>query len=349
MKSALVPPLTTPWSTPAATTTARRELEKANLQLATGKHADVGLVMGGRSDLLVDAHAQEVLLDGLLQDAVISENRLQVIQQSLQTITDDGHALVEALLPLRTGQAQPAVVAGQAKAALTAFTAALNATAAGSFIFGGQNLSEAPFADWFADPPSAARTAVENAFIARFGFPPGDPAAAGITAADMQDFLDNDLAPLFDPPNWNTLWSKATDEPMKTLISLNDVAPVTASANDPAIRKLAMAYVMVAGLGIETLGRAARDVVTDRAIEMINGAIAGINDLRGIIGVQEKRVSDAKDRLELQKGWLEKQIAGMEQVDMHEMAMRVTDLSNKLEASYAITGRLQNLTLLKYL
>ncbi|HHN73586.1 MAG TPA: flagellar hook-associated family protein [Thermopetrobacter sp.] len=349
MRSALVPPLTTPMGAPAATLQARRELEKVNLQLASGRYADMGLELGGRSDVLVEARAQFALLEGLIDDAAISASRLQTVQLSLKTMVDGAQDLLDGLMPLKTGQMDPSVAAGQAAGNFAAMIAAVNTTSQGSYVFGGQNVGVAPLADYFADPPPPARVAVESAFIARFGFAPGDPAAAGITADQMADFIDNDLAPLFDDPAWGSDWSQATDEPMRTLVSLNDVVSVTASANDPAIRKLAMAYVMVAGLGIETMGEAARNVIADRAIATIGEAVAGLNETRGVVGVQEKRVADARDRLEIQKGWVEREIAGMEQVDLHEMAMRVNELQTRLEAAYTVSGRLQELTLLRYM
>jgi flagellar hook-associated protein 3 FlgL len=349
MKSALVPPLTTPTSAPAAMARARRELDEANLQLASGRHADIGLELGGRSNLLVEARSQRVLLEGLMDDAGIAASRLQTVQLSLEGMVEGAHEMLDALMPLRSGQMDPAVAAGQARGHLEDMLAAVNATSQGGHVFGGLNIAEAPLADYFAEPPPLSRQMVEDAFIARFGFPPGDPAAAGIGAADMEDFLTNDLAPLFESPAWEDAWSSATDETMKSLVSLNDVVSSTASANDPAIRKLAMAYVMVAGLGMESMGRAARDVVTDRAIATLGEAIAGLNEMQGITGVQEKRVADARDRLEIQIGWLDKEIAGMEQVDLHEMAMRINELQTRLEAAYAVSGRLQNLTLLNYM
>ncbi len=349
MKSSLVPPVTTSTGAPATTMQVRRDLETANLELASGRHADMGLALGGRASVLVEARAQRTLLEGLKDDAGIVASRLSAVQLSLANMVDGAHAMLGTLMPLRTGQMDPAVAAGQARGHFAAMIAAVNATSHGSFVFGGINVGEAPLADFFAEPPPAARQAVADAFVARFGFPPGDPAAAGISAADMADFLDNVLAPLFASPQWESLWSAATDETMKSLVSLNDVVSATASANDPAIRKLAMGYVMVAGLGLESLGRAARDVVAERAVRTFGEAIAGLNEMRGIVGVQEKRVADARERLDVQMAWLDQQITGMEQVDLHAVAMRINALQTMLEASYAVSGRLQNLTLLNYM
>ncbi len=349
MKSSLVPDLVTPFSTPAATTRVRRDLEKANLELASGRHADLGLELGGRSSVLVSARSQSALLEGLKTDAAISAGRLQVAQQSLELAGAGAQDLLKSLAPLKAGQVPPEQVSSHARMLLEEFTSAINATSQGSYVFGGKNITEQPLTEYFADPPSAARTAVENAFITRFGVPPSDPATVSISAADMADFLDNDFAALFTSPQWESLWSNATDDSLMALVSLDDVVPATASANNPAIRKLEMAYVMMAGLGIETLNAEAREEVVDRAMSAIGNGIAEVDRMRGDIGFREERVRRAQDRLELQQDLIDKEIVGMEQVDLHEVAARVNELSVQLETSYSVTGRLQNLTLLSFI
>ncbi len=349
MKSSLVPDLVTPFSTPAATTRVRRDLEKANLELASGRHADLGLELGGRSSVLVSARSQNALLEGLKTDASISAGRLEVAQQSLELATAGAQDLLESLAPLKAGQVPPGQVSSQARMLLEEFTSAINATSQGAYVFGGRNITEQPLTEYFSDPPSAARTAVENAFVARFGVPPSDPATASISAADMADFLDNDFAALFESPQWENLWSDATDGGLMALVSLDDVVPATESANNPAIRKLEMAYVMMAGLGIETLNAEARDEVVDRAMSTIGNGIAEADRLRGDIGFRQERIDRAQDRLELQQDLLEREIVDMEQVDLHEVAARVNELSVQLETSYSVTGRLQNLTLLNFI
>lgn len=349
MKSTLAPALATPWSTPAATTRVRRDLERSNLELASGRHADMGLALGGRSHVLVSARAQESLLRGLQDNGAISAGRLRVIQQSLEGAVTGAQDFMDALVPLKSGQGSPVQAAVHAKAALEDFFGMMNATAEGSHVFGGRNITRAPLAQYFSDPPPPSRQSVENAFQARFGFAISDPAAASISAADMRDFLDNDFAALFSPAQWKANWSSATDNAVTTLISLSEIAPVTASANNPAVRKLAMAYVMTAGLGIETLNGAARKVVADEAFQLTAEAVTGLDGMRGEIGVRQERLKRAGDRLEIQRGLVRKEIAGMEQIDPHEAAASVNALSVQLQTSYAITGRLQKLSLLNYL
>ncbi len=349
MRSSLVPPLTTPFSTPAATARIRREMNTAQVELASGRIADIGLKMGGRSSLLVSARSQEMLLFGLKTGAAIGAARLTGVQQSLELATSSAQELLKSLSPLLSGQTPPEQVSAHARSLLSEFATAVNATVQGSHVFGGKNMTEKPLTEYFSQPPSAARTAVENAFVARFGMPPADPAAAAITAAQMEDFLDNDFARLFASPQWENLWSKATDEGVKSLISLHEITPVTESANNPAIRKLAMAFVMVAGLGIESLNAETRQVIARRAMTETAGGIAQADRMKGEVGYRQERIARAQERLDVQHNMISKEIAGMERVDLNAVASRVNELSVRLETSYSLTGRLQKLTLLNYL
>ncbi len=349
MKSTLVPLIATPFSTPAATARVRADLNRASQELASGRLADVGLELAGKAGYLAELDARHEVLTGLKDDANIARGRLEVMQQSLEQAADGAQDFLKLLLPLKTGQGDAKLAREQAAGLLQQLTNLMNVSYQGAHVFGGRNISDLPLVDYFADPPSSARQAVENAFTARFGFPPTDPAVATITAADMKDFLANDLPPLFEPPQWQADFSTATDDAMRTPIGENDSVPSTASANDPAIRKLAMAYVMMAGLGTENLNAAARQEVVAAAIEATGEAIAGLDTMRSLIGVRQERVQKAVDNLDARIALMEKEVAGMEQVDLHEAAERVNALSLQLETSYRLSGRLQNLSLLKYM
>ena len=349
MKSTLVPLIATSFSTPAATARVRAELNRANQELASGRLADVGLELASRAGYLAELDSRRNVLEGLRDDANIARGRLAVIQQSLAQAADGAQDYLKLLLPLKTGQGDAKLAQEQAAGLLQQLASLLNVSYQGAHVFGGRNISGLPLADYFAEPPSAARQAVENAFIARFGFPPSDPAVATITAADMRDFLANDLPPLFEPPQWQANFSTATDDAMRTPIGENDTVPSTTSANDPAIRKLAMAYVMMAGLGTENLNAAARQEVVAAAIEATGEAIAGLDTMRSLIGVREERVRKAVDNLDARIALMEKEVAGMQQVDIHEAAERVNALTLQLETSYRLSGRLQKLSLLKFM
>ena len=73
-----------------------------------------------------------------------------------------------------------------------------------------------------------------------------------ITAAQMQTFLDTTFDAEFASPAWNANWSTASDQTMRSRISTTEIVDTSVSANEPAFRKLAMAYTMLSDLGTRT-------------------------------------------------------------------------------------------------
>ncbi|TIV17432.1 MAG: flagellar hook-associated family protein, partial [Mesorhizobium sp.] len=71
--------------------------------------------------------------------------------------------------------------------------------------------------------------------------------------------------------------------------------------------------------------------------------------IRAETGIAQQRVSDASDRMKTQVDLFEKHIVDLEGVDPAEAATRVADLTQHIETSFALTARLQQLSLLNYL
>ena len=142
------------------------------------------------------------------------------------------------------------IIAQPASANLQSLIATLNVTMDGQYLFGGINTGTAPMQDYA--PGSPSKMAVDAAFLATFGFAQNSPTASSITAAAMQTFLDTTLAAQFANPAWGTNWSTATDQVMRSRISTTQTIDTSVSANEPAFRKLAMAYTMLSDLGTRT-------------------------------------------------------------------------------------------------
>jgi len=185
--------------------------------------------------------------------------------------------------------------------------------------------------------------------LAEFGFTQSDPAVAGITPAAMESFIDNAFSDLFDDAAWAANWSSATDEIITAKISFSEYTQTTQTANESAIRKLAMAYTMVADLGLGNQNDGAFGAVMDKAVDLTGQAIGELNVMKGNIGVTQQRVEVASDRLVVQKNVFERLVADRENVDAYEVATRVSLLTNQLEASYTLTARLQQLSLVRFI
>jgi flagellar hook-associated protein 3 FlgL len=189
---------------------------------------------------------------------------------------------------------------------------------------------------------------VDAAFLAKFGVPQSDPSVDQIDAVDMIDFIDNEFADLFADPDWGTTWSSASDQVMRSRISTAQTLDTSISANEQAMRKLAMVYTMVSELGIDGLAEDTRGAILDKAVGMLSEAFSGLTTLGMDIGVKQNRVNDATERLQIQQSIVEQRVAVLEGVDPLEAKVKLDTLTTQIEMSYSLTARLLRLSILNY-
>src|SRR6185503_17710087 len=156
----------------------------------------------------------------------------------------------------------------QAATGLAAFIDTANTASGGHFLFAGINSANQPVKDY----ATGGKPAVGAAFFAAFGVTQSDPAVATITAAQMSTFIDTQFAALFADPAWGTDWSTAANQNLTQRISPSEKVQTSVNANDTAMRKLAMAYTMVADLGTTGLNADARNVLVAKATAIIGSA-----------------------------------------------------------------------------
>jgi flagellar hook-associated protein 3 FlgL len=110
-----------------------------------------------------------------------------------------------------------------------------------------------------------------------------------------------------------------------------------------------MAYAMVADLGIEKLNQGAYQAVVDTGTRIAGEAVQDLAKEQSRLGTAQERVANANDRMSIQIDILTNHIGSLEGVDPYEASTRVSALMTQVETAYAMTARIQNLSLLKYL
>ena len=322
-------------------------ISKATKEATTGRLADVGLDLGALTGRDVTLRAELNDADKLVDTNALIAGRLDTAQQRVGQLIDTAEAFQKDLLAARNSANGGNIVAQPASSNLASLLATLNVAMDGQYLFGGINTGVQPMADYTAGSPN--KTAIDAAFTAAFGFAQNSPSVSGITAANMQNFLDTTFKAEFDDPAWGANWSTASDQVMRSRISTTETIDSSVSANQPAFRKLAMAYTMLSDLGTQNLNQPAFQTVIDAATKVIGEAI---NDLAGVgagLGTAQEQTTNATSRLKLQGDLITQQITAMEKVDPAEASVRVTNLQNQLEMSLALTSRIQNLSILNYL
>ncbi|WP_094463446.1 flagellar hook-associated family protein [Pannonibacter phragmitetus] len=325
------------------------DVAQLQVEMSSGRKADVGLDLGRRTGDAVMVRSEFFRLSAIIDTNALASSRLDVTQTALGDMLSSAENLLSTLVGVRDSNGSAVVAQSMAESNLRLLVARLNTQVSGTYVFGGINSAEAPINDYFATPASDNKAALDAAFLAEFGFTQDDPAAAGITPAQMQTFLDGAFASLFEDPQWGADWSNATNELASTVISPGESALTSLSANEKAFRQLAMAFTMIGDLGTSGLSEGTYKTMLDKAISVLGDAVAGISDIQGKTGLVQKRVSEASTRLKLQTDILNKQIISLESVNPEETAVRLNTALTQLETTYAVSARMQKLSILNYL
>lgn len=326
----------------------QQKIAEGQTEMNTGRYADVGVSIGHRTGDSVSLRQQYAGLETIITTNSVVSTRLDSSQAALKALGDAAQNFVGSLNATRNAENGAKIVHDEAQANLAAFINTMNTSVTGAYIFAGTNADVKPIQGYSSSPPSASSQAVTDAFQAAFGFPPTDPQAQAITPQDMTAFLDGPFAALFDDPAWSANWSSASDQNIRSRISTNELIETSANANDPSIRKLASAYTMMAAL-VDNLSQATFQAVTDKATVLIGEATPGIISVQAKLGNSQQRVASANDRMQLQMNIMTTGIGKLEKVDPYEASLRVSNLLQQLNTSYALTARIQQLSILNYL
>jgi flagellar hook-associated protein 3 FlgL len=327
----------------------QQRLVDAQTELATGRHADVGLTLGAQTGVAVSLRQDIAQIQSIKDTNSIVLTRMQGSQAALNTLATTSQTFLNALTPAQSDNTISGTILQQAQAAMQSLQDQLNSSSDGQYLFAGINSDVKPLDDFFGNPPPASAQAVQAAFTAKFGMSPDDPNVSSISASDMQDFLNNEFADLFSDANWSANWSGASDKPVNSRISRTETANTSVTANDNTFRQLTEAFTMVAGLGFQNLNNATQKVVMQQATQIVSNGIGGLTKVQSFLGVTQQRVSDANDQIDTQVDFLNKSIDGLESVDSAEVTTQISDLSTALEAAYAVTNRLSNLSIMDFL
>jgi flagellar hook-associated protein 3 FlgL len=325
------------------------ELARGQKELASGRHADLGVALGMRAARAFSVSGMNDAVQTILSTNKLVGMRLESTQTALASLKDTARNAYTTLLAALNDGGDRAAIETQARAALGTFVSTLNSSDGEAFLFGGINSGAPPINDYFATPPSANKIALDAAFMTFFGFPQTSPAVSGITPAQIQAFLDGPMSALFSSPAWNADWSNASDQPLRSQISVSLTIESSVSANDPALQKLAMAYAVMSDLGAEQMSAATYRTVLQNASKTIDQAVRSLTKTQARVGVMQRNLNVANETMAIQSGALQSQMNDLEGIDPTEAATRVNGLMTQIETAYSLTAKISQLSLTRYL
>ena len=322
-------------------------LSKASKEATTSRFADVGLELGATTGSDLTLRADWGFADQLVDTNELVSGRLDTTQTRITQLGKTATDFLKDLIAARSTDGGGRIILPPASSNLQDLIGALNVSYNGSYLFSGINTQNTPITAYTAG--SASKNQVDADFLAAFGFSQSSASVSSITATQMQTFLNTTFDAEFASPAWNANWSSATDQTLSSRISTTEVVDSSVSANQPGFRKLAEAYTMLTDLGNTNLSKDTFQVVVDKAISLVSGAINDLAVLGGTVGSIQQRVTGASEKLKIQKDILNNQIVQMEAVDPTEASVRVNTLQTQIKTALALTSQLQQISLINYL
>ena len=328
----------------------QNEIQKLNTEIVTGRYADIGVALGAKTSTSISLNGDIARLTGIQDSNALVTQRLSASQSALTLMSDSAQQMLEAFIAVNGSDDVNRLLIAQrdVESALGSFTVAGNTSANGEYLFSGINTNIEPLEDYFA-AGSAPKAAFDATFLGHFGFAQDDPAAAGITVVQMDDFISNVLEPTFSGAQWNTDWSSASDTNVTSRILTNEVVESSTNSNSEGMRNFALAAVIGIELLNSPISAEVRTAVNASAIKYAGLAVTGIDNQRSELGVSQNRITKANTALESQLRIITLHLGDIEGVDPYEASTRMNSLLAQVETSYTLTARIQQMSLMNYL
>ncbi len=328
---------------------AQAALAQAQVEISSGAPADLGLTLGAETGTSLSLKSSIDSLTLFTQTNSLANTRLAATSTALDTMLTRAQGLSAALTTAATAGGTTSALGATAKAALQGLMSGLNTSASGQSVFGGINTSATPISDYFSATTSSAKSAVDSAFQSTFGTSQSSAAAGSISGGDMQSFLNDQFASLYTDSSWQANWSSASSQTISSTVGPSQTMATSVSANQGAFQKIAQAYTMLTEFTGDNLGADAKAAVVATASSLMSAGIAALTNVQADVGITQASIETADTQNGAQVAVLKTSVGDLESVDTYALSSRVSTLQTQLEASYELTSRLQQLSLVNYL
>lgn len=331
----------------------KNELNSRQQEIGSGRKSDLALSLGTEMRRSVNSHSLLNSYKAYLLNNNIVKARLEIADESLTNILENAHEFKSSLMLAQNDARGQHIIDTQASNKLALFISSLNNSFDNKYIFAGEKTNIPPLNAFFTEPVSAVKSKIDAAFSSSppdgFGFSQNSLLVSTITPEQLEGFINNSLTELFSENEWSLSWSNASNEPLKNMISPKQRMDTSITVNDPALRKIAMAYVIGCNLGAERMNARTYQALARKSLESLDEGLRLLNSTRTRVGVMQQTLDLSSAALEKQSHILEMQINGMESINQTEIATRTAGLLTRIETTMTLTSRISSLSLARYL
>lgn len=318
---------------------AQSALTQAQTEVSTGSYADIGLQLGAGTGQLLSLRSNVDALNTYSQTNAVASTRLSATNTALTAMLSTAQSLSSTVINAQSSGSSTAGLAQAGQGALSGLIGGLNTSAGGQFVFGGTATQTTPIAN-----PSATSNAAATAFQSYLSS--NGLSASTLTSGQMQTFLSS---PAFTSLFSGSAFSAASSQTMTTQIAPGQTTSTSVTANQGAFQTVAQAYTMLGQFTGDNMSAAAKSLVVSTASGLLSTGIAALTEVQAGVGVTQSAISQANTQISAQSNILSSTATNLDSVDTYALSSQVTQLQTQLEASYSLTSRLQQLSLVNYL
>jgi flagellar hook-associated protein 3 FlgL len=311
--------------------------------------------MGADAASLYRLQADATAQNTLQTTTTDAGNRLDAIQNALTSMASSVQSIATATISsaAATPEGQTAL-AQQAASTMSQVLNLLNTQYNGSSVFAGDATNALPMVS--ADAPGGPQETV-NAVLSAAVATKGGP----LSSSDIDSLVNgpNGLASVFSNTNSNpaqnyngAFYTGATDgQPTKVLIGTNQTLQYNTSANQPAFTDLLQGLSMLSMLSAPStqLDDTAKTALVQQASTLIGQAQSELTTQQGQLGTVQAQLQQVSDTQQTAYNNTTQQITNLEQADPATDATQLSALQTQLEASYAVTAQISQLSIVHYL
>ncbi|MGY3439973.1 flagellin [Marinovum sp. KMM 9879] len=323
----------------------QNKLAQAEQELATGVSTDIYKSLGqGASEALGLNAARDLDATQIAANTLLG-GRIDSMSSALGTMRDS----VQPVLALALANSQPggSTASGlqvQAQGALDALISQANLTHSGMALFAGTSGSALALTPWTTQSSGTGQSpAATIAALLAPGLDTQADASARISELNaLFDNADGSFDALFAPGS--------TDAPLQASIGDGEILRYGAQANDPAFREVLQGLVMLAATDVSEISDA--EAYTEwmgTATALLGSGNEALLSSQIGLDAASSRIDAANTRMEDRALVYANRVNSLVGVDSYEAATNITALETQLQASYAVTARLSQLSFLNYM
>ena len=333
-----------------------RNMLIAETEMGTGRHADAFKSLGTRAIEALNTRAMYERTEGRIESNTLLQNRLDLMTTSLGNIREAAEEVMTmAVANTDPTSADPRYLQQMAIDAYNTIASFLNASYNGKAFFSGVDSNGNAMNNWSQDDsatglsPNDVMTSIVGGGIANAA-----DAAAKLAEVDaVFNGTPTNPAHAYEDTFYNgtALMNGAVPNPRLTAqIDEDYQIEYGVQANDKGFRDLMRGLAMLASTDPVFITDAdAYKEWVGAAAGAIGSGVGAVLEAEARTGTMQKQVESANDRLNAKREVLSLHISSLETVDPYEAATRLTSAETQLQASYAVTARLQKMSFLNFM